>query len=363
MKILMITNEYNNFFKFRYDLINFLINQKSSLKLSLLAKFDGYEKKFSSDEINKNNINISSRGLGIKSNISNFFSIIINIFRINPIVIITFTIKPNFFLCILKFFFRFKLIINITGLGEIFLNKNLSYRIIRFFFIKFLSQSNTIICQNEDDKKFLISKNSKLKNKIKLIPGSGIKILKFNFYHNEKINFLFVGRIIKEKGVVEFIQASKIISEKYKNIVQFTIIGQIYDKNKFNSHFFSLLKKSNIKYHGYKENILEYIKRSSCIVLPSYREGLSRFLLEGLSLGKPIITTNVPGCKQLVKNNKNGFLVNSKDVNSLVNAITSFIELSDKKKLQFAINSHKYSKFYSSDKVDNLYLKYINELI
>ena len=362
MKILLITNEYYNFFKFRNNLINFLMEQKKSFKISLLARYDGYEKNFLSSNINNYNINISSRSFGLTSNLNNLLSLIKKIFFIKPKLIMTFTIKPNLYLCILKYFFNFKLITNITGLGEVFLNNKLKYKLLCFLFIKLLSQSNIIICQNEDDKNFLISKNSKLKNKIDIIPGSGIQINKFNYTNNQKINFLLVGRIIKEKGIAEFIQASNLIPNKYKNKVNFSIIGKSYENNNFNSIFFSMLKNSNIKYHGFKENINSFIINSSCIVLPSYREGLSKFLLEGLSYGKPLITTNVPGCKELVKNNYNGFLVNVKDVDSLVKAFINFIELSDKEKNKFSLNSYNMSKSYSYVFINNLYLKFINNL-
>ena len=362
MKILLITNEYYNFYKFRNNLINFLLEQKKTFKISLLARYDGYEKNFLSSNINNYNINISSRSFGFISNLNNFLSLIKKIFTIKPKMIMTFTIKPNLYLCLLKYFFNFKLITNITGLGEIFLNNKLKYKLLCFLFIKLLTKSNIIICQNEDDKNFLISKNFKLKNKIEIIPGSGIQTNKFNYNNNQKINFLLVGRIIKEKGIAEYIQASNLIPKKYKKKVNFSIIGKSYENNSFNSIFFSMLKNSNIEYHGFKENINPFIINSSCIVLPSYREGLSKFLLEGLSYGKPLITTNVPGCKELVKNGYNGFLVNVKDVDSLVKAFINFIELSDKDKYKFSLNSYNMSKSYSYVFINDLYLKHINIL-
>jgi glycosyltransferase involved in cell wall biosynthesis len=363
MKILLITNEYYNFFKFRYSLIYSLLSQKNCSKLSLLAKFDGYEKKFQSSKINYYNINILSRSFGLLSNINNLLNLIKNIFFIKPKIVISFTIKPNLYLCILKFFFKFKLITNITGLGEVFLNNDFKYRLLRSLFINLLTKSDLIICQNEDDVLFFISKNLKLKDKIKLIPGSGIKINKFTYNNNKKINFLFVGRIIKEKGLIEYIEAANLISEKYKKQAKFHIIGQTYKNNKFNKIFFNMLENSNSIYHGYQDNIDLFIAESDCVVLPSYREGLSKFLLEGLSFGKPLITTNVPGCKQLLNNNYNGFIVNVRDVKSLSNAFIDFIKLSHKKKYEFSINSYNLSKSYSHNRINTMYVKYINKLV
>ena len=363
MKILLITNEYYNFFKFRNNLINSLLAQKINFKLSLLARFDGYENNFLLNKINNYNINIVSRSFGLLSNINNFLSLIKKILFIKPKIVITFTIKPNLYLCILKYFFQFKLVTNITGLGEVFLNHNFKYKLLRIFFINLLSKSDLIICQNEDDIEYIISKNIKLKDKIKLIPGSGIRINKFTYNNNEKINFLFVGRIIKEKGVIEYIKAANLISEKYKKQAKFHIIGQTYENNKFNKFFFDMLENSNMIYLGYQDNIDSFIAESDCVVLPSYREGLSKFLLEGLSFGKPLITTNVPGCKQLVKDNYNGFVVNAKDVASLSKSLVDFIELSHNKKYEFSINSYNLSKSYSHDRINDLYINYINKLV
>jgi glycosyltransferase involved in cell wall biosynthesis len=146
-----------------------------------------------------------------------------------------------------------------------------------------------------------------------LIPGSGIEVVKKKIKKltkKKQMKFLFIGRLLIHKGILEYLHAAEKLSEYNKNLY-FNIIGRI-DKSNTSSINNFLIKKyqknEKIKFLGYKENINKYINLSDCIVLPSYREGLPRVILESLILERPVIATNVAGCNQIIKNNYNGFL-------------------------------------------------------
>lgn len=142
--------------------------------------------------------------------------------------------------------------------------------------------------------------------------------------------FLTIGRVLYDKGYRELIDASYSINKKYQNI-EFQWLGAIdedYPEFVSENQIMEDQKKGLINYLGFKFNVIDYIKNADCIVLPSYHEGMSRTLMEALALGKPIITTNIPGCKETVDEGKNGFLCNPKDAISLEAAIEKFLHLS-----------------------------------
>ncbi len=345
MKILIVANEYFNLFNFRMILINKILKNFPKTKLILLAKYDGFQKKIDEKNLLKFDLNFKSRSL----NPFNAFFIIYKLnkfFRVTEIkVIMSYTFKCNFFNCLLNIFYKKNLIVNVTGMGEMYLSKNILKKFIFNIYCLLLSKANFIICQNIDDKNFLISKNYKLKNKLLLIPGSGIDLNFFNFQKidfTRKINFLIVARIIKEKGILEFIDAAKSFIKKYPDKATFTIIGNTYN-DKFKRLFLAKIRDSQIKYLSFSHSIKNEISKSTCCVLPSYREGLSRFLLESLALGRPIIASNVPGCRDLVKDNYNGFLLNDINSTQLLILFERFIKLSNKKIREYSNFSRKFS--------------------
>ena len=309
-------------------------------------------------------INYSNRSTSLFGNLFIIIKLIFLIKKNKFTHILSFTIKPNIFLCTLKFFFNYKLIVTISGLGEIFINNSLKNRIIGFFFIKNLANADFIYCHNIHDLNFVVSKNVKIKNKIQVINGSGVNLNKFIFNKlkiTNKIKFLLPGRIIKEKGILEFIEAADKVNKLYK-MCEFKIIGEKYDKSDFNNIFNWHIAKSIVIHEDFNENIYKFLCDNTCIVLPSYREGLSKVLIESLAVGRPIITTNVPGCSQLVENNKNGFIVQPKNPDALYDAIIKFIKLSNIRKIEFSNYSSKLSKKFDENIINKNYLECINSI-
>ena len=156
------------------------------------------------------------------------------------------------------------------------------------------------------------------------------------------------------------IEAIKIIKKKYNNI-EFVVIGKL-SKNFVNDITFNDIEKWTtqklISYYGHKKDVKKYIKDCHCLVLPSYREGLSRAIIESIVIGRPIITNDVPGCKDLVEHNKNGYLCKKNDYFDLSKMIEKFIKLKDKKKYEMGI--YGYNKYALSLDVDKVNDKYID---
>ena len=167
-----------------------------------------------------------------------------------------------------------------------------------------------------------------------IIPGSGIDLTKIKFSqlpNNSNLTFLLATRLLKDKGVLEFMEASKEILKLHTNI-RFIILGSI-DRNNPSYIDDKIIEKwkddKNKFYKGYQNEIIEYIKNSDIIVLPSYREGMPKILIEANAVGRPIIATNVPGCKECVIDGVNGYLCEPKNTFSLINAFNKIIDNKD----------------------------------
>lgn len=274
------------------------------------------------------------------------------------------TIKPIFYASVLRnILIDKKIVISFSGLGFIVSNTSFRAKLLKIIFIFFsakLFKNNNlkIIFQNLDDY-YLIKTYTKFKKtKSIIIPGSGIDLMKVKYTpmpNNNKITFLLVSRLLKDKGIYEFIEASNNIL-KNTDKVNFIIIGDL-DKN--NPSFInksildSWIDNKNKFFKKYQQNIIEHIQNADVVVLPSYREGMPKILIEANAVGRPIITTNVPGCKECVIDGLNGFLCEAKNVYGLTQSIKKII--SQRKNLN---NMSKQSRLIAENKFS---IKFVNE--
>jgi glycosyltransferase involved in cell wall biosynthesis len=334
-KILIFSNSCWNIYNFRLNLIKKL---KKKNFVILVCPKDEYIDKLK-DNIDKHyNLKIFKN-----YNLYAFILNILNFYYIlkkeKPDYILSYTIKCNFYAIILSKILKIKTIVNITGLGSLFIG-NTFFNIIGKIFVKLLYRSHKrLIFQNIDDAKIVFGNNYKNKQ-FYYVPGLGVdtnffrpnkKIVKSNF------NIFMISRVIKDKGVFEYINSVNSINKLFHN-VNFYYVGNFDFDNpsKINPKvFFNLVKKNNIKYYPFTNNIRNYLRRADCIILPSYREGLSRVLLEAASMEIPIIASNVPGCKDIIKHKFNGFLCKPRSYKSLAKMIKNFILTSsfEKKKM------------------------------
>ena len=310
-----------------------------------------------------------------KLNILNDFLSIIHLSNIikkyQPDIFHTVAPKTNLYGGLVANFSKIKLtIISFSGMGFLFsgnlnlvnlIKKSLYLKILNFIF---LNKKLKVIVQNKDDY-FFINKKFKLKNRVKLIKGgSGINVKKFNKIKIKKNkNIVFSGRLVKNKGIIEFINAAKLLKKKYPDW-SFVIYGAkdyLSHDEFYLDNYKDLIKRKIIIYKGYKENVA-YILRNTCIFcLPSYREGMPKSVLEASAAGIPSIVSNTVGCREAVVNNITGLLSKPKDYRDLSSKIEKLIK---NKKLRnfFSKNAKKFVKKNSSlqvvtKKIFNLYEK------
>ena len=367
MKILIINNSFWNFYNFRMNLIS-EIKKNIKSDIHLVAPPDYYF-----DKLNTNK-NFTCYPLNFNPNSTNFISNITLLFRlylltrkIRPDVILSFTIKPNIYGGYISRILKIPIINNISGLGSVFIKKNLMTSFTHFLYKLSFSRNNYIFFQNPHDmNEFKV--NGLLKNsRYDVIPGSGIdtKEWQCSSKENKGNNILFCARLILDKGINEFLNAARIIKGKYPKI-QFNVVGQLGVKNKTSIERKILdvyIDDKIINYLGESSNMKKIIDNNDIVVLPSYREGMSRFLLESASMGKPIITTNVPGCKDIVKDSFNGFLCAPKNIEDLALKIDKMINLSEFERMQYGENGRKLMvENFEEKKVISRYLAAIQDI-
>lgn len=261
-------------------------------------------------------------------------------------VALTYTIKSNIYSCLAARFCSTKVICNVSGLGTIFLTKSLTGKVAFSLYKVAFRHASHIFFQNEDDRELFTSKIKVDKEGLSVLPGSGIDLKTFapipSRATDQQMKFLMVSRLIIEKGVREYAEAASHFETDPS--VSFSLVGK-FDE----THSRSVTRKELDKwvangwldYQQHSDEISKIIGEHDVVVLPSYREGTPRTLLEAAAHGRPLLTTAVPGCKEVVEDEVNGFLFEAKDGASLVSAIKRFLELTHEQREEMGSNSRK----------------------
>lgn len=220
--------------------------------------------------------------------------------------------------------------------------------------------------QNNDNMSLFINKKMVKRSKSTLIPGSGVNVEKFKpqskIKSDDVIRFLYISRIMWEKGIDEYLQAAQTIVKQHKN-VEFMILDPIEDKSNIDK--FNNLEYERIKYLGKSDDVRNEIRDADCIVhLTYYHEGMSNVLLEGGAMGKPLIASNIPGCKEIIENGINGFLFEPRNVGDLIDKINIFLNLSKEEMHIMGNNSRKkIVNTFDRNIIVNYYINIIDNII
>lgn len=284
--------------------------------------------------------------------------------KLKPDVVLSYTIKPNIYGGFVCRSLRIPFIANVTGLGTAVANESLLQKVLVMFYKSAFKEVSCVFFQNESNKNFFINHGINLK-RYKVIPGSGVNISEFSYQeypeNNEKLKFLFIGRIMRDKGIEEFMEAAKRLKKIYKNL-QFDVLGPCEEE--YRDKIELLQREKIITYHGVKNNVREYLAKCNAVIHPSYHEGMSNVLLEAAATGRPMIASNIPGCREIFDEGVSGFGFNVKDVDSLVNAINKFIRLPYEKKKAMGIAARKkVENEFNRNIVINEYLKEVNRIM
>lgn len=280
-----------------------------------------------------------------------------------------FTAKPNIFGSLCASLLGFEYVNNISGLGSVFIENGLLSKFMCFLYKLALKKSTCVFFQNPDDRDVFILKNIVRMGQAQLLPGSGVDLNRYrpglttNHSIPGEIKFIMIARMIRDKGVYEYIEASKMVHIQYPK-VHFNLLGflgvenptavsreQMNEWNKF----------SFIHYLGETQDVREFISQSDCVVLPSYREGTPKSLLEAAAMAKPIITTNVPGCKEVVDDGLTGLFCEVRNAQDLAKKMCQMIKLTEQdRKIMGQRGRLKMEQKFSEQLVIDKYLNAIN---
>jgi len=326
-KILIVANEFKNFYLFRKELIESF--SEKDFTIYLVGKFDSYESYFDKNEYILYNIDFFSNKKFIFNELKTIKNLAFLLFKVKPDVVLSFTIKPNIYLGFLNHFSSVIFIPNVSGIGTMFITGRIN-KIIGILAYKLsLISSSVVFFQNKSQRDYFHTNKIIHRDKSKIIPGSGVVLnKKFTPKHiSTDIKIVFVGRLILDKGIIDFIEASNFF--KNSNRLNFYIIGD-YNKNNPRSIDFEILKKweenANCYYLGPKDNLKSILTFFDLLVLPSYSEGLSKALLDACNSGVPIVTSDIPGCRDVFSDN--GYLIKVKNSIEIINSISDFQNLS-----------------------------------
>ncbi len=256
--------------------------------------------------------------------------------RLRPVAFLGWTIKPNVYGSLAAQALGIPVINNISGLGTAFIKVNLLTRIVRQLYRTALARSATVFFQNADDRDLFVAQRLVPFERTRLLPGSGIDLAQFRPAMVDTDNlaqrplvFLMVARLLRDKGVVEFIEAARIVRATRPD-VEFHLLGFLDVENRTaisRAEVEGWEAEGIVRYLGSASDVRPHLARATAVVLPSYREGMPRSLLEAAAMARPLIATDVPGCTEIARGGENAILCRVRDAESLAEAMLSMVSL------------------------------------
>lgn len=278
--------------------------------------------------------------------------------REKPDAVLQYTIKPNIYGTLAARTCGVRTVCTVTGLGYTFLNASLAATVAHRLYRLAFGWADNVLFQNTDDRDVFVSGNLVDAAKTAIVPGSGIDINHFNPGQcppreaDGITRFLMIGRFLKDKGIYEYSEAARLLKAQQK-AVEFHLVGEVDEHNPSSITREALqrwIDEGLIRYDGYLRDTRPAICAADCIVLPSYREGMPRVILEGMAMGKPCITTDVPGCKDAVDASC-GFLAKGQDVKSLAEQMQRFVDRNQNERQAMGIAARMRAKNIYADNI------------
>ena len=360
-KVLILTNTLWGVFNFRREVVDAIADKGYDIVLTTpdYGKFDYFKEKGYRIVV----IPFNRKGKSAINDLMLLYNYCKLIKKEKPSVVLSYTVKPNIYGGLASRICHIPLIANITGLGTA-VERPGKFQNMMVLLLKIgLKNASTVFFQNQENLHFFETRHITKGRKI-LIPGSGVNVDYHNLqeYPVEKpIKFIFIGRMLKEKGIELYFKVAEHIKKKYHD-VEFHIVGS--DEGNYKKKVEVLQKRGIVKYHGPTGDIRPYIGQSHCTIHPSYYpEGMSNVLLESCAAGRPVITTDKSGCREIVEHGKTGFIVKQNDIEELQNIVESFILLPYNQKRDMGLAARdKVKKEFNRDIVVNFYLSEIDYL-
>lgn len=359
--ILVLANKYSTILNFRLEVVDALVKAGYRVYVSLpdherLQEIEAVGATVIRTEFKKNGKN-PFRDFSLMLTYKKLIK------EVKADLTLTFTIKPNVYGGMAAALSNVPYVANITGLGTALENGGLMQKLTLTLYRIGFRKISTIFFQNEENRNFFVENNIAVEKHASL-PGSGVNLKKFvpiDYPPEEKIEFAFISRIMKEKGIEQYLAAAKYISQKYPNTV-FHVCG--FGDEYYESKMQELHKQGVIVYHGLLTDVRVMLKDVHCVIHPTfYPEGMSNVLLESAASCRPIISTNRAGCREAIDDGVNGYLIKEQDTNDLIEKIEMFLSLSYEEKMAMGLKGRlKMEKEFDRATVVKKYLELAREL-
>ncbi|MBO5909566.1 MAG: glycosyltransferase family 4 protein [Clostridia bacterium] len=369
--IALLTNNDDDIYCFRKELIEEIINSGYEMLISC-----PYGEKFELIkhlEYRYDDPVIDRRGTNIVADAKLFVHYLKLFIKNKPSVVLTYTAKPNVYAGLAAYLLRIPVISNVTGFGSVLNEGGFKQKLIMSLFKFAFRRSACVMFQNSTNMK-LAEKSGMVKGEHKLIPGSGVNTDRYplqpypdggNGKSGEKIVFNYIGRILHDKGVDDYIEAAKRIKAEYPD-TEFNMLGFIEPTEMHYKDILAELEEKDIvKYRGSQKDIKPFVAASHATIHPStYGEGMSNVLLESASSARPLITTDNPGCQETLIDDVTGFMYHGGNVEELCEKIEKFLALSNDERKEMGLKGREYiEENFSRNIVIKAYMDKINRIL
>lgn len=339
-KVLILSNHFITLYNFRKELVKKLIEEGNQVFISM-PRAD--ENSFFTDMGCKIiETYVDRRGVNPIRDLKLILNYIKIMKKLKPDIIFSYTIKPNIYGCIASNITKSKQISNITGTGATFLKRNIVSFIAKMLYKISLKKSYKVFFQNSGDRDFFI-KNKMIKNNYAMLPGSGVNLEQYELCElpaEDEINFIFIGRVMKLKGIDEYLECAKTIKTKYPK-TNFYVAGFI-EEGKYKEIIDDYNEKGIVNYLGFQKDIKSWIKKCYCTILPSHGgEGVPNVLLESAAMGRICIASKINGCRDVIDDGVTGYLFEAGNAKDLIDKVDKFLKLDYKAKKQMGLAGRK----------------------
>ena len=324
-KLMVITNHSYMLWQFRRELIEKLMEDYDVI---ISTPFVGHEDDFKAMGCTMIETDVDRRGINPKTDMKLYLTYRRLLKEHHPDIVVTYSIKPNVYAGYACRQMRIPYCVNVQGLGTAFQKKGLREIVIRMYKTA-LKKAKTVYFENKGNAKVFLQEQIIRREQMCLLKGAGVNLKYYTYQkypENDKVHFLYLGRIMKEKGMDELFYAAKELQRKEVPFV-LDLVGFFEDEYKETVE--RLVKEGIVTFHGFQSDPKPFYKSAYCVVLPSYHEGMSNVLLEAAATGRTVITSDIPGCREAVKDGKTGYLCRKQDAESLEKVMQKFLNLDE----------------------------------
>ncbi|WP_128891503.1 glycosyltransferase family 4 protein [Erythrobacter sp. HKB08] len=332
MRIVLTVNAAWNIWNFRRPLVEALL--ADGHEVTILAPRDETAEKLESLGARFVDLAMDVRGLGVAQNLGMVGHFRRHFRALEPDIVLSYTIKNNIFGAMAAGGMGVPFLPNVTGLGTIFLGSKPMFLAGKLLYRRGMGKLPVVFVQNADDREFLLENRLLREEQMRLLPGSGIDLAQFAASplpaEDGGLSFLMISRLIRDKGTMEFLEAARMVRKRRPDC-RFRLLGPLGAANRTaitQEELQPYLDDGSVEYLGATDDVRPFVEAAHCVVLPSYREGAPRSLIEAAAMGRPVITTDVPGCRAVVDDGKSGLLCKVRDAASLAEAFERFAGLS-----------------------------------